>query len=988
MSGYNAAILAEAKSQLTTLDCTLGIKTVLELILSETERLKAQTKDTAEVNQTLPNFVTHSEAQITLDEILALLIQCLSAANDTERLHLIEQFLANRDRRVTRTPIGYTAQPTSPANELCRKIAVAICDNTIEIVDQGKTQKKQPNRRLYKLLMPSLNITDVYFPYAAHTDEDDLPPYNEVILDDDLLSGQKANGIVTGKIIHVKSLIASMDPMLALHLLFDCDVEKLESISEKILSKKTKAAIQKELDRVKNKPTLSEITRIKDYYSEGPTKQYVKLLNKLAASAQFANVTIVTKLRKLISHLIGGGDDYVVYRRQNKEYAKHEQVGIAGLPATLGIVEFQEWWNAMDLDHTEKARLIRHFSAINHLRQHQKTLGHCVQETAGELANQIVSFGHARITLPSGITTDIHSYYPFAQQSGSSSSQEITTQRRTIIDDNTQGHDHISTYPESLLMIIAKRKYQSNVFFNFFALLENNMRAVVLKDFLASENQRLQPDNWTDQLIKLIIFIEKAIQAAFITELSKIINLANFYVVILSTLQELHLTDRVPHRTITAIKNYVFLNHPNAFTFKNMTEFLQLMHQAVALGLSCGQFARHFIHRIPQLFQTIEDCEHINHFTQTQAQVHTVFLHLKNKRIITSLAQLSAIIDRISYYNALSPASNIANRKAQAYLYFIDIKNTLITTAKDFPYLAKFIIQPTAGLSNTFGAITLDQLLSAENPEPVVRLFAQHHHLVPTFASLVAATQDYPLAWRQAVFMNETTKSLVKKISNAWECKELKILSPEQIRVIFAQIKTQKNWNITDLQTATKEFSAEQRLTAFVGYAGGFRELANWGYQLARIFNNKEDINFIITSPELIYAMTQLINGIFAKAYESLHILDANFRFFNPNFLEQIRQANSLLPQYQPQQTLIAVVLTHVSADKDNRSARLWEIIGKYGNDNQALFAQVHQIARERQSKGLYYLWSSNPLTATALTAETTLLTPIEQQAKTAIFRR
>jgi len=979
--------LAEAKSQLTTLDCSPGIKTTLELILWETERLKAQINDTADVNQTLLDFVTHNEAQITLDEIPILLTQCLSATNDTNRLQLIEQFLANRDRRVTRTPIGYTAQPTSPANELCRKIAVAICDNTIEVADKGKTQKTQPNHRLYKLLMPSLNITDVYFPYAAHTDEDDLPPYNEVILGDDLLSGHEVNGIVTGKIIHVKSLIAPIDSMLALHLLFGCDVEKLDQISEKILSKKTKAAIQKELGRVKNKPTLSEITRIKDYYSEGPTMQYIKLLNKLVASAQFANVTIAVKLGKLINDLIESGDTNASQRQQNAEYAKYEQVGIAGLPATLGIIEFREWWNAMDLDQAEKARLLEHFSALRYIWPHQKTLGNCVEHTANLLTNQLGNFGHTPITLPSGATTDIYSYYPFVQQHDSSSSQEITTQRRAIIDDNTQGHDHISTYPESLLMIIAKRKYQAkDVFFHFFALLENNMRAVVLKDFLVNENQRLQSIGLSNQLIQLMNFTQNAIQETLITNLSKIINIVNFYVVILSTLQELHFTDKVPDETIRQIKNYIFSNHPNALTFKNIAEFSQLMQEASSFGLSHYNFAKHFINRLPQLFQTIQDCGYIGYFTQTQDQVSTVFLYLKNKRIIPSLAYLSAVIDHICYYDAKNPASNIANRKAQAYLYFIDIKNTLITTARDFPYLAKFIIQPTAGLSTTFGAATLDQLLTAENPEPVVRLFVQHYHLFPTFASLVAATQGYPLAWRQAVFMNETTESLVKKISNAEECKELKILSPEQIRVIFAQIKTQKNWNITDLQTATKEFSAEQRLAAFVGYAGGFRKLANWEYQLARIFNSKEDINLITASPELTYAMTQLINGTFAKVYEALHVLDANFRFFNPDFLEQIRKTNSLSPQDHPQQTLIALVLTHISTDKNSRSAKLWEIIGQHGNDNQVLFAKVHELARERQSKGLYYLWSREPLGVKNLAVEANL-THIERQAKAALCR-
>jgi len=1151
------------------------MRIILNLIWSETMRASNSLPNlNNDRSKALLNLAMKEEALLTCDETSILMIRCINTGNDNERTKLIKNFLANRDRRVTRSPIGYTAQPNSPTNELCRKIADAINDHYIETTENGVTRKVKSNRRMYELLMPSLKITGVYTTSDDDNSKDDLPPYHEVILSDDLLFGKEVNGTVAGKLIHVKPLLAENDPLILLHVLFHCDLQKLETISILMQSKKTQRAIQKMIEFVKSTLESGEALRVIAYYSKGPAWSYIQSLKKLDEEALLDDVTIETKLKKLTADLRAGGDTKHKTRMGNKELARFEErVGdekMAGLPATLGIDAFHIWWNALDPE--IKKELETHLPSLASARNsmNPKFIGNCVEATSTGLETQLSKLANLNITTSSIGTINISTYRPFRRDNTAAASKKITGQHQAMAEDaNSQGSDPIGTYPNSLLIIIAQRIYETNKkeqeFFNFFSLLENNMRGVVLTAILKRNPPSATIYEWMDDLIEYVKLEIKRHNDSSSTRVE--ISLANFYVVILNFIRGLSLP--INSQLTQHLKNYVFTQHPTAFTFINMKEFLELMNDDLipASHATKYTFSRYFIHRIPILFQTMADCQHIQYFTQTLAQVYNVFFHLKSKRIITSLHDLVMIVDHITY-SAEDQKGTIDERKASAYLYFIDIKDTLITIAADLSYLTKFIIQPTDQMAEKFGKTTLGLILTEDNPEPVVKLFAANMHLLPTIENFNQATQGYPVKWKRAAFnywlennpipvlftwqrfqdlvslwpeiqavytakllekadimfssvgnlqqlstfatiltsaniatiftkiksktpaiistytdLTTATRgypqewqhaargvfvelvaddiisrvtthnidratvrtelsqlsrfqsltpaqvtaiftkvitieppiidtfddlqaatanyrpdlqqaayslfmeSLADKITEPQQCNKLKVLTAEQIQGVFSQIKTKKEWHVTNIQAATREFSAEQKLAAFVGYAEDITKLARWGYQLALIFNSKEDIKCITTSPELTNAMAQLINKTFAKVYEALYILDGNFRLFNPDFLEKIRQANSLLPQYQPQQTLIAVVLTHISVDKDSRSAKLWEIIGQHGNDNQTLFEQVHQIARERQSKGLYYLWGSNPLTATDLTNETRL-SPIEQQAKTVIFRR
>jgi len=1163
-----------ATAKLKQENCSPVMQGILTLIWSESMRiLNSLLNLNNDRSKELLELALSEEALATCDEIPILMIRCINATDDAEIIKLIKSFLANRDRRVTRSPIGYTAQPNSPANELCRKIADAINDHYIETTENGVTRKVKSNRGMYELLTPSLKITGVYTTSDDDNSKDDLPPYYEVILSDDLLFGKEVNGTVAGKLIHVKPLLAENDPLILLHVLFHCDLQKLEAISILMQSKKTQRAIQKMIEFVKSTLESGEALRVITYYSKGPAWSYIQSLKKLDEEALLDDVTIETKLRKLIADLRDGGNDKHETRMRNKELAKFEEYAggerMAGLPATLGIDAFYIWWNALDPE--IKKELETHLPSLEKTRNsnNPKAIGECVELTYADLESQVSRLAQKNIfIIPIAAAINISTYRPFRRDNTTAVSKRITVQHQAMAEDTTsQGSDPISTYSDSLLIIIAQRIYEPNKqeqkFFNFFSLLDNNMREIVLRAVL---KRKPHPDNLDNWIFFLTNDVEQKIRRSKDPSLNININITNFYIIILNTIKNLNL--HVNSQFIKRLKNFVFITHPTAFIFSNMSEFLVLMNDALDYISDNYEFSRKFIHRVPIFFQTMADCEHIRYLTQNTGQVHEVFFHLKNKRIITCLRDLATVVNGITYFPEYQKDSDsIYERRANAYLHFIDIKSVLITTTTDLSYLTKFIIQPTEQLIEKFGKATIELILTEDNPEPVVKLFAANMHLLPTLESFNQATQGYPVKWKKAAFIywlennqpsvtltwqqlqnlislfpeaqavyiakllekadvmissvgnlqqlsafttiltsaNITTifikikpktptiistytdltaatrnypeewqhavrgvfvelvaddiisrvttnkidsatarteieqlsrfesltpvqvtaiftkviaielpiidtltdlqaatvnyrtdlqqavyflfaGSFADKITAPQQCNNLKILTAAQIQSVFAQIKMKKEWQIRDIQTATEKFSADQKLAAFVGFSGGVRELGNWGYQLALIFNSKEDIKCITASPALTNAMAQLINKIFAKAYEALYILDANFRLFSPDFLEKIRQANSLLPQYQPQQTLIAVVLTHVSSDKDNRSAKLWEIIGQYGNDNQALFAQVHQMARERQNKGLYYLWGGNPLT-TDLTNETQLL-PIERQAKAAIFRR
>ena len=1161
-----------ATAKLKQENCSPVMQGILTLIWSESMRiLNSLLNLNNDRSKELLELALSEEALATCDEIPILMIRCINATDDAEIIKLIKSFLANRDRRVTRSPIGYTAQPNSPTNELCRKIADAINDHYIETTENGVTRKVKSNRGMYELLTPSLKITGVYTTSDDDNSKDDLPPYYEVILSDDLLFGKEVNGTVAGKLIHVKPLLAENDPLILLHVLFHCDLQKLEAISILMQSKKTQRAIQKMIEFVKSTLESGEALRVIAYYSKGPAWSYIQSLKKLDEEALLDDVTIETKLRKLIADLRDGGNDKHETRMRNKELAKFEEYAggerMAGLPATLGIDAFYIWWNALDPE--IKKELETHLPSLEKTRNsnNPKAIGECVELTYADLESQVSRLAQKNIfIIPIAAAINISTYRPFRRDNTTAVSKRITVQHQAMAEDTTsQGSDPISTYSDSLLIIIAQRIYEPNKqeqkFFNFFSLLDNNMREIVLRAVL---KRKPHPDNLDNWIFFLTNDVEQKIRRSKDPSLNININITNFYIIILNTIKNLNL--HVNSQFIKRLKNFVFITHPTAFIFSNMSEFLVLMNDALDYISDNYEFSRKFIHRVPIFFQTMADCEHIRYLTQNTGQVHEVFFHLKNKRIITCLRDLATVVGGITYSGEYQKGT-VFDRRVSAYLYFIDIKSVLITTAMDLSFLTKFIIQPTDQMAEKFGKTTLGLILTVDNPEPVVKLFAAKMHLLPTIENFNQATQGYPVKWKRAAFnywlennptpvlftwqrfqdlvslwpeiqavytakllekadimfssvgnlqqlstfatiltsaniatiftkiksktpaiistytdlttatrgypqewqhaargvfvelvaddiINRVTthnidratvrtelsqlsrfqsltpaqvtaiftkvitieppiidtfddlqaatanyrpdlqqaayslfmESLADKITEPQQCNKLKVLTAEQIQGVFSQIKTKKEWHVTNIQAATREFSAEQKLAAFVGYAEDITKLARWGYQLALIFNSKEDIKCITTSPELTNAMTQLINKIFAKVYEALYILDANFRFFNPDFLEQIRQANSLLPQYQPQQTLIAVVLTHVSSDKDNRSAKLWEIIGQYGNDNQALFAQVHQMARERQNKGLYYLWGGNPLT-TDLTNETQLL-PIERQAKAAIFRR
>ena len=119
-----------------------------------------------------------------------------------EAIDALSNFLAERDKEITCGALGYTAEPKSPANQFCKALAEKLyaykkTNNELEVPQEPK------NKALYRILMPSLNITGVHSLFLDQEDDGfDLPEYGTFLLTDDLLNDRRGSIISFDRVLN------------------------------------------------------------------------------------------------------------------------------------------------------------------------------------------------------------------------------------------------------------------------------------------------------------------------------------------------------------------------------------------------------------------------------------------------------------------------------------------------------------------------------------------------------------------------------------------------------------------------------------------------------------------------------------------------------------------------------------------------------------------------------------------------------------------
>lgn len=267
----------------------------------------------------------NDECQQTL-EALDILLKGAHASDEVLLNGLIE-FLKARDSEVTRTRLGYTAEPNSTANQLCKSIAEIIIQKKPD--QRHADEPRQKNRELYRVLMPSLNI----LPLCAEMDHrwfyasEDLPDYGTFILSDALLAGRQ------GHLISYKSVITYSKELFLYANLF------YSRAQANTLALPRNKRVMFEKMCVSETPVLTprEMQRIREFHSHGQHLLKVQddqLIHGIDSTIPLQQLTI------LIAALRRGG-------RSGGEGGTDME---AGRPAHSAVAAFFDYFNRLPED--------------------------------------------------------------------------------------------------------------------------------------------------------------------------------------------------------------------------------------------------------------------------------------------------------------------------------------------------------------------------------------------------------------------------------------------------------------------------------------------------------------------------------------------------------------------------------------------------------------------------------------------------------------
>jgi len=761
------------------------------------------------------SFITYMEASLTLVVESNTLLQTLSDAkiDEATALPLIKAFLAKRDARVTRSPIGYTAQPETLANRLCEQIVDAIC--------QGKTQRER-----YQLLMPSLGITGVYVAGDTPNNEGDLPAYREVILSDELLKEASSDGKSTGCIIHVAALLKETAFSLLLKLLFDLSFEQLDTISKAGDLGFKINALRKFFEKAQFTPlSVSETIRIKQFFpSKSAPGQYIAKLELLCNAMQLRPVSVCVMLQELIDGLIAGGDDQAEARRNDPS----EEEEKAGKPATLAISAFMIWWNALPDDLKKELEALSTVTVVlqrelDELRKKSNEDLECV-EIRADLLTRILSL-NKDYTIKCRQNARLDTYIPFELGTLARTKTQWQQSLDALTTASPLGQDAIISFPKVLIISISRPFYsnQESLHRLLYWWLDNNQKEHVIDAYLTEHSDPVIRE-WITH-----IYLNSRFGSGTGTEKSK------FFAIFLKVIQN-HARTANNWKRILPFQDYQHMvqlignNCPELLSFKNMDDFIEILniiyhttsnrYYYPILNEMEMEFAKKFTSKIPILFKKQSDFQHIRYFAQTEKQVIALFAHLKKATYFDNLEALVTFVKQIP-----------RNYQPIAYILFADRLSSLIKERSHLDYLVKFIIDARkfAQFFQDSAYESLLKLLLTENdPTRVVALFDEKKALVPTLEELLYATGEYnyPVQWRKTlltwwlttteiVFSIDFLQSLGRDPINH-------VIYGKDIEIIFNHIRCKHPSIIqtkADWQQATEKYSPQNQLGAFIGAA-------------------------------------------------------------------------------------------------------------------------------------------------------------------------
>lgn len=228
--------------------------------------------------------ILKAECRQTLDEFSTVLKKNSAASEEiTPQLRDdIIDFLKTRDARVTRSAIGYTAEPDSIANQFCKTLAEKYLIGSAT---------SRPNKALCSMLMPSLEIIGINNPflYAWSDALDDFPAYGTFLLSDDLLSGKP------GTLISYEQTVAmSKNSYLFVHLFYS-------PAKAMTLPPQRKTTLLLKAMQLSNTSVLSNNEKIRLRHFSSPGKVFFE-----HQDARIISLIHTTTIRFQITRLISG----------------------------------------------------------------------------------------------------------------------------------------------------------------------------------------------------------------------------------------------------------------------------------------------------------------------------------------------------------------------------------------------------------------------------------------------------------------------------------------------------------------------------------------------------------------------------------------------------------------------------------------------------------------------------------------------------------
>jgi len=743
-----------------------------------------------------PETLLLDERNLIVNDVEILVRKLPRAQNDPQRVALIKTFLATRDLRVTRSPIGYTTQAETPTNRLYEYVAHLMCI--------GTTQRER-----YQWLMPSLSITGVYGPdeNTSQDDEEDLPPYREVILSDDLLQQPDKTGKSKGHLIHVAALLRDTHIGRLFPLLFPCNEGQLKQIVGFLETKKHSDKQITALLTIKNALSISEIIRIKQFFPSAHVfRQYITLLEQFFNALTLRSVPVTVMLQELIDGLIKGGDKKA---EERKRIDHTERKGEAGTPALKAISDFLSWWNALPSDlRTELENIGGLKGQLLQLHDEKVSIRECVEARSDSLLTILGFLRYYRIKCRNNVT--VGTYIPFS----STLSKETKAQYDSLLTQlefvSSNGQDSIETYPIVLILTIARSYYAlEKTLFSFIFKLPNKFQAAVIQDYLEKHPQ-ISLNTWVGRLVDEMHY-------AFYSNTAK----AYFFATILTNVKKARPTMSLQHEAgghYQRLISFIAVHEPSAFVFKNMAEFMDLLnalysdnHYNRNIKL---EFAQNFKFRRAILFQTADDCRHGYYFIETRRDCIDLFTHIANAKLFSSLSKLSSVIsDYYSSYGSLG------------YIPFTDSISLFIKTTNDLKLLTRFMIDATQW-SDDFAEHPSERLLpllpTKADPKGMVKVFCDKVSLIKSPSQLLGVIKEYPLAWQEPIFSYWLEQYRDYSIENLQELNWVYSALHDKLVHIFMYIH--KNYptlirSRDDLNQATQTYDKNQKLSAFVASA-------------------------------------------------------------------------------------------------------------------------------------------------------------------------